>query len=97
MTRPPDKEQQLEHLAALADAPPALPDERTRNFLDNWIDANVVHASRDPEDADVLQRRFLTDAVAAGLTLDEVNDAWPRVERRMAEAKRRWAARQPCR
>ena len=48
--------------------------ERVLNFLINWVDANIVHVSHDPDDhPSVMQHRFLTDAVAAGLTLEDVN------------------------
>ena len=55
--------------------------ERTLNFLSNWIDANIKSTSHVlNDDASTLQYRFLTDAVAAGLTLDEVNDEWAEAE-----------------
>ena len=55
--------------------------ERVLNFLNNWVDANIVHVSHEPEDdSSAMQYRFLTDAVAAGLTLDEVNAEWPEAE-----------------
>jgi hypothetical protein len=55
--------------------------ERTLNFLSNWIDANIKGTSHVlNDDASTLQYRFLTDAVAAGLTLDEVNDEWAEAE-----------------
>lgn len=55
--------------------------DRVLNFLANWIDANIVHASHEPDgDPSTMQYRFLTDAVAAGLTLDNVNEEWPEVE-----------------
>ena len=55
--------------------------ERVLNFLTNWIDANIRHPSHDPDaDASAMQYRFLTDAVAAGLSLEEVNTEWPEAE-----------------
>lgn len=51
--------------------------DRTLNFLDNWIDANIVRVAGGPsDDADTMRRRFLTDAVAAGIQLDDVNAEW---------------------
>jgi hypothetical protein len=47
--------------------------EHVVNFLQNWIDANITNVSHEPDgDASTMQYRFLTDAVAAGLTLDGV-------------------------
>jgi hypothetical protein len=55
--------------------------DRVLNFLANWIDANIVHASHEPDsNPSTMQYRFLTDALAAGLTLDNVNEEWPGVE-----------------
>ena len=55
--------------------------ERVRNFLTNWVDANIVQVSHEPDgDASTMQYRYLTDAVAAGLSLDEVNAEWPEAE-----------------
>ena len=65
---------------------------RVLNFLRNWIDANILHASQETsDDASSLQHRFLTDAVAAGLPLEEVNEEWHRaeIEIRKAFNKRR--------
>jgi hypothetical protein len=51
------------------------------NFLSNWVDANIVHAPHEgDEDASTMQHRFLTDAVAAGLPLEEVNEEWAQAE-----------------
>lgn len=56
-------------------------DDRVANFLSNWIDANILNASHNPdEDAEVMSSRYLTDAVAAGITLDDVNDGWDTAE-----------------
>ena len=66
--------------------------ERVLNFLTNWVDANIVRASHEPDgDASTMQYRYLTDAVAAGLSLDEVNAEWPEaeVEIRKALSQRR--------
>ena len=67
-------------------------EERTLNFLDNWIDANITSASHEPDgDASTMQYRFLTDAVAAGLALDDVNAEWREAEikiRKALEARR---------
>lgn len=61
--------------------------ERTLSFLANWIVANIRHASEPPEaDPELLKPRFLTDAVAEGLTLDDVNADWEAVEREIARA-----------
>ena len=55
--------------------------DRVLNFLQNWVDANIMQASHDPDnDPSVMQYRFLTDAVAAGLTLEDVNEEWPAAE-----------------
>jgi hypothetical protein len=55
--------------------------ERVLNFLANWVDANITQPSHEPHaDASTMQHRFLSDAVAAGLTLDNVNEEWPEVE-----------------
>jgi len=55
--------------------------ERVLNFLNNWVDANIRHASHDPDaDASTMQYRYLTDAVAAGLSTEEVNAEWPEAE-----------------
>ena len=55
--------------------------DRVVNFLRNWIDANISHASEDTsDDASSLQHRFLADAVAAGLPLEEVNEEWDQAE-----------------
>jgi hypothetical protein len=65
---------------------------RVLNFLRNWIDANILHASEETrDDASSLQHRFLTDAVAAGLPLEEVNEEWDKaeIEIRKAFNKRR--------
>jgi hypothetical protein len=67
-------------------------EERTLNFLDNWIDANITSASHEPDgDASTMQYRFLTDAVAAGLALEDVNAEWREAEikiRKALEARR---------
>jgi hypothetical protein len=56
-------------------------EERTLNFLDTWIDANITSASHEPDgDASTMQYRFLTDAVAAGLALEDVNAEWREAE-----------------
>ena len=63
--------------------------ERVLNFLNNWVDANIRHASSDPdEDVSTMQHRYLTDAVAAGLKLEEVNAAWPEAENEIGKALR---------
>ena len=65
---------------------------RVLNFLRNWIDANILHASEETrDDASSLQHWFLTDAVAAGLPLEEVNEEWDKaeIEIRKAFNKRR--------
>jgi hypothetical protein len=71
--------------------------ERVLNFLNNWVDANIRHASHDPDaDASAMEYRFLTDAVAAGLSLEEVNAEWPEAEieiRRALSQRRSSAAR----
>ncbi|HET9396196.1 MAG TPA: hypothetical protein VFO36_09080 [Nitrospiraceae bacterium] len=54
-------------------------DERVQNFALNWIDANVAHPVERGADLEELQRRFLTDAVASGLKLAEVNAEWDRL------------------
>jgi hypothetical protein len=54
--------------------------DRILNFLNNWIDANIIHASHEPGDASTMQYRFLTDAVAAGFALEEVNEEWAQAE-----------------
>ena len=67
------------------------------NFLNNWVDANIRHASHDPDaDASTMQYRYLTDAVAAGLSLEEVNAEWPEaeIEIRRALSHRRSSAAQ---
>lgn len=62
-------------------------DDRVANFLSNWVDANILHASHSPEDdADVMQSRYLTDAVAAGITLDEVNEGWAEAQHQITNA-----------
>lgn len=59
------------------------------NFLNNWIDTNVIHPAEPLfDDLDALCRRFLTDAVAAGHTLHEVNERWTDVEGKIARALR---------
>jgi hypothetical protein len=51
------------------------------NFLTNWVDSNIVHAPHEGnEDVSTMQHRFLTDAVAAGLPLDQVNEEWELAE-----------------
>lgn len=61
--------------------------DRTLNFLGNWVDANIVKASEEPDkNPKTLEQRFLTDAVADGFTLDMVNDAWSSVEREITNA-----------
>lgn len=61
--------------------------ERVENFLANWIDANITRASQMPEgDASTMQHRFLTDAVAAGISLDDVNEHWGAAEIRIRQA-----------
>jgi hypothetical protein len=61
--------------------------EPVLNFLQNWIDANITNASHEPDgDASTMQYRFLTDAVAAGLTLDGVNAEWPEAEIEIRQA-----------
>ena len=55
--------------------------KRVLNFLENWIDANIRQVSHEPDgDASTMQYRFLTDAIAAGLSLDEVNAEWQEAE-----------------
>ena len=66
--------------------------DRILNFLNNWVDANIIHASHESDgDASTMQYLFLTDAVASGLPLDEVNEEWAQaeVEIRKALNKRR--------
>jgi hypothetical protein len=61
--------------------------ERVQNFLANWIDANITRASQMPEgDASTMQHRFLTDAVAAGISLDDVNEHWGTAEIQIRQA-----------
>jgi hypothetical protein len=61
--------------------------ERVLNFLDNWIDANIRQVSHDPDgDSSTMEYRFLTDAVAAGLELDEVNAEWAEAEVQIRKA-----------
>jgi hypothetical protein len=63
--------------------------ERVLNFLNNWVDANIRHASFDSnDDVATMQHRYLTDAVAAGLKLDEVNTTWPEAENEIGKALR---------
>lgn len=55
--------------------------DRVANFLANWIDANITRASHMPDhDASTMQHKYLTDAVAAGLSLDDVNEHWEKAE-----------------
>ena len=61
--------------------------ERVENFLANWIDANITRASQMPDgDAPTMQHRYLTDAVAAGILLDDVNEHWETAEIRIHQA-----------
>ncbi len=61
--------------------------ERTHNFLRNWIDANIEHPSQARRvDVEAAERQFLTDAVAAGLTMDQVNENWPSVVAQIEQA-----------
>lgn len=63
--------------------------ERVLNFLNNWVDANIRHASNEPnDDVSTMQHRYLTDAVAAGLKLEEVNAEWPEAENEIEKALR---------
>ena len=63
--------------------------ERVLNFLNNWVDANIRHASYDSnDDVATMQHRYLTDAVAAGLKLEEVNTEWPEAENGIENALR---------
>ena len=68
--------------------------EHVLNFLNNWVDANIRHASHDPDADASMQYRYLTDAVAAGLSLEEVNAEWPEaeIEIRRALSQRRSSA-----
>jgi hypothetical protein len=62
-------------------------DERVENFLRNWIDANIVNVSHEPSsDPKTMQYRYLTDAVAAGIGLDDVNAEWHSAEVLIARA-----------
>jgi len=62
-------------------------DDRVKNFLSNWIDANILHPSSEPDhDPEKLQAHYLTDAVAAGIELDDVNEHWPEAERLIQQA-----------
>lgn len=63
-------------------------DDRVGNFLSNWVDANILNASREPDDVETLKAHYLTDAVAAGIHLDDVNDSWPKAEQAIAKARR---------
>jgi hypothetical protein len=64
--------------------------ERVLNFLENWIDANIRQVSHEPDgDASTMEYRFLTDAVAAGLALDEVNAEWEEAEVHIRKALNR--------
>lgn len=48
--------------------------DRVLNFLENWIEASIVRVSHYPsDDVDTMCYRFLTDAVAGGIPLEEVN------------------------
>jgi hypothetical protein len=72
--------------------------ERVLNFLNNWIDANIIQTSQEPEgDSSSMLHRFLTDAVAGGLSLEEVNEHWFQVEIEIRKAfnKRRASSREP--
>ncbi|RLP28365.1 hypothetical protein [Mesorhizobium sp. YM1C-6-2] len=61
--------------------------EQVLNFLQNWIDANIRQASHEPDgDASTMQYRYLTDAVAAGLSLDDVNAEWEQAEVQIRKA-----------
>lgn len=61
--------------------------ERVENFLANWIDANITRASQMPDgDASTMQHRYLTDAVAAGISLDDVNEHWQRAAIQIRQA-----------
>ncbi len=76
--------------------------ERVLNFLNNWVDANILRISHEPDgDASTMQYRYLTDAVAAGLSLDEVNAEWPRPrlrsEKRLMSADCELRAKPPAR
>lgn len=62
-------------------------DDRVANFLSNWVDANILNASRAPDDVQTLKAHYLTDAVAAGIHLDEVNQSWPEAEQAIAKAR----------
>jgi hypothetical protein len=69
-------------------------DERVANFLSNWIDANILHPSQDPDhDPERLQAHFPTDAVAAGLYLDDVNADWAEAELQIQDALHKRAGR----
>jgi len=69
-------------------------DERIANFLSNWIDANILNPSEDPDhDPERLQAHFLTDAVAAGLHLDDVNADWADAELQIHDALRKRSGR----
>jgi hypothetical protein len=63
-------------------------DDRVANFLSNWVDANILNASREPDDVGTLKAHYLTDAVAAGIPLDDVNDSWPQAKQAIAKARR---------
>jgi len=64
--------------------------DRALNFVENWIDANILQAAHDPsDDADTMRHRFLTDAVAAGIQLDEVNAEWEAVSAAIGGAMER--------
>ena len=68
------------------------------NFLNNWVDANIVNTSHEPDgDASTMQHRFLTDAVAAGLPLADINEEWAQAEIQIRKAlnKRRAIRSEP--
>jgi hypothetical protein len=61
--------------------------DRVLNFLENWIEASIVRVSHDPfDDVDTMRYRFLTDAVAAGIPLEEVNTEWDTAETAITKA-----------
>ena len=68
-------------------------DDQLANFLSSWIDANIVHPVEPvTDDVEALCRRFLTDAVASGITLDKVNERWPTLEKKVLAAVRQASA-----
>lgn len=67
---------------------------RILNFLNNGSTQYYPRLAR-PGDASTMQYRFLTDAVAAGFPLDEINEEWEQAEIEIREAFNRQRSDQP--